>query len=96
MDPVKEMPIPEQVRERRVCETCVWWRIEVGSEWKGGDCRKREPVVGIVLISTEGYSEKPREGTWPLTKKDDWCGAWNSKQPPFVSEPVTPAPQEKA
>lgn len=96
MDPVKVAPIPERVRENKVCETCVWWRVEVGSEYRGGDCRKREPVVGAMLITTDGYSEKPKEGTWPVTKKDDWCGAWNSKQPPFVQEPVREAPVVQA
>ena len=96
MDPVKEAPVPEQVREKRTCETCVWWHVVVGSEWRGSDCRKRDPIIGVVMLTTERYSEKDREGTWPLTKADDYCGSWNSKQPKFVSEPVAPAPPEKA
>lgn len=84
-------PEPIQVQEGRICKNCVWSK-EFESYSRRIECRKREPMIGTIMLSTDSYNEKSREGTWPSVEPSDWCGAFNSKIPAFVSEPVKEAP----
>ncbi len=81
---------PQQVKDGLICEKCHWF-YKSESYGTAGQCRRREPMIATIMVSTESY-DKNREGTWPRIDKDDWCGAFQSKVPPFVTETVKEAP----
>ena len=55
----------------KTCEVCLYYQKDEIPNRKG-ECRLNPPVP------------VPREGniitTWPVTKKDDWCGQFVSDQ----------------
>lgn len=79
-----------QVKAGLNCDNCHWF-YKNESYGTTGQCRRREPMIATILVSTESY-DKNREGTWPRIEKDDWCGAFQSKAPAFVTEQVKEAP----
>ncbi len=81
---------PIQVQEGKTCQNCVWFHKNE-NYGQMGQCRRREPMIATVMISTESY-DKNREGTWPRIDQNDWCGAFQSKAPPFITEKVKEAP----
>jgi hypothetical protein len=84
---------PIQVQEGRMCKHCIWFKTE-GVHYGHGQCRRNEPFIGTVVLSTDSYSEKRRDGVWPEVQNDDWCGKyeWNPVAPAFVKEAVPVVP----
>jgi hypothetical protein len=81
---------PQQVMDGKVCDNCLWF-YKIESYGTSGQCRRREPMIATIMVSTESY-DKTREGTWPRIDKTDFCGAFQSKAPAFVTEQVKEAP----
>ena len=54
---------------KQQCGNCKWWTKRGEWDKNFGECHGAPPTF---------VSSKP-SGQWPLTKPDDFCGAWSIK-----------------
>lgn len=55
------------------CNNCAFWRKVL---FETGECRRRSPC-GLSNFSWNGH----RDGVWPVTKINDWCGEFSERRP---------------
>jgi len=62
----------------KTCETCHWWvnpADKTIDPEAAAQCRRRAPRPRAAY---EGGDNPPQ--IWPVTRKSDWCGEWESKK----------------
>lgn len=76
------------------CETCRFWDQEEVEDKFYGVCRRGHPVIarGSVVQDSPGDPVDAFDAFWPHTRKFDWCGEWEAKQPPKPVLPPKPLP----
>ncbi len=60
------------------CAECRFWD-RLATLGSMGDCRRHAPRHLWIEIHPGTQDEEcPREGVWPLTCEDDWCGEFEA------------------
>jgi len=70
------------------CKDCKFWEGFIDDDEKEslGQCRKHAPKLRALLLSDsikdndDDGESIGREGIWPDTTPDDWCGEFQQKE----------------
>ena len=82
-DPTRSTP--ERTEE---CSTCRFWKVVIAGGSYQGQCKRHAPTRNVE-IRKQSYSSGPHidapgnNALWPLTRKEDWCGEFNSQDEPI-------------